>query len=222
MNRDHQLELSHFLRAFSNCQTSAASPSSAQSLEVVHVSLQGMEIRDVKGKQHNIAFDPPLKNLAEARSKMVELDDEARQKLGLGDVTIREFRPARGVDALVFGMVAFYYVCFFTLPYVMSAPSTSSPIFLSIHNFWDLVFPGGIETYAWVVRAIFWLVVAIHVVENVIFARTRLGRYEVPVGSSLWWMWMGTCFFEGVPSFRRFDRLVEDVRAREGRGKKRE
>jgi len=213
MNKDHQPELALYLRAWAGLSAAQASRSTLEDLK-----LDDMAIRTQDGALHHVRISPAMVSLSDARQTMVRLDREAREKLGVGDVTVAEFRPAKGMDAAVGGAVAFYYFCFFSLGKVVDSGDDEA-VWGSVRRFWDMVFPGGIVGYAWVVRTIFWLVVAIHATECALLDGTRLRKYGVRMGSGIWWMWMGTCFFEGYPSFKRFDRVVREIREREGKSK---
>ncbi|PKS11788.1 hypothetical protein jhhlp_001081 [Lomentospora prolificans] len=199
MNKDHQRELANYLRHFCKLpEWRVAQP------VMKDISLDNLTIQSTDGATHLIPFDPPMNSFSEARNRVVEMDKTARKALGLADVDITVYAAPRGVDVLVFGAVVFYYVCFFTLPWAVEG----SPIWA----FWDAVFPGGAGVYRWVVKTIFVPVLGIHLTEMAILHRTRMRPYGIVAGTGVWWKWMGSCFFEGYPSFRRFDRLVAEKR----------
>lgn len=168
------------------------------------ISLENMAIQSRDGKLHLVPFEPPMASYAEARKRVVAMDVAAREALGLGDVEVDRFTPARGVALCVFVSVVFYFFCFFSLPWAVPGSA--------VYSFWDTSFPGGFEVYKWVVRMIFIPVLGIHIVEVITLDMTRLRKYGVQRGSGLWWSWMGSCFFEGAPAFWRFDKLVEEKR----------
>jgi hypothetical protein len=213
MNKDHQPELILYLRAWAGLSPSQA----ARDPQLEALTLDSMGIRTSDGTLHEVPIAPPMGSFSDARHAMVRLDRVARERLGLGDVTVREFRAARGVDAVVGGAVVFYYFTFFSLPRVLGGEAGTA--WGMVRQFWDAVFPGGIDGYAWVVRTIFWMVVGIHATECFLLDRTRLARFGIPRGTGVWWLWMATCFFEGYPSFKRFDRVVAEVRDKEGKSK---
>ncbi|GKT87247.1 integral membrane protein [Colletotrichum tofieldiae] len=136
------------------------------------VTLEGMTIAagGLGGKEYHVAFDPPLTSWAD------------------------------GFDVVVFGAVAFYFVCWLTLGFVL--PGTP------IWSFLQTGFPGGPRLYRWLVKAIFLPVLGIHLTECYWFHRTRLQKHGIDFGTGLWWTWIGSLFFEGVCGFRRFDSIV--------------
>jgi len=208
MNKDHHRSLSLYLRHFNKLP--ARRVSSPPTMKDITVS--AMTIQTADGATHTIPFDPPMSSLSEARNRVVEMDKLARASLGLADVDITTYTRPRGFDSFVFGAVVFYFLCFFTLPWAVQG----NPIW----EFWNVVFPGGAETYRWVVRTIFIPVLGIHLFEMALLERTRLRKYGVERGTRVWWLWMGSCFFEGYPAFKRFDGLVRKKReVKEGKGR---
>lgn len=50
---------------------------------------------------------------------------------------------------------------------------------------------------------------------------SRLSKHSVKPGSAVWFGWILSAFFEGAPSYVRFDREVAKAKAEaEGQGKK--
>ena len=128
-------------------------------------------------------------------------------------VTVQQFNRPQGFDwAVAFG-VALNFVCFGLARAGLVEPG--SAVWGFLEAIW---FPGGPTGFKWLVNAIFLPVLAIHVTEVWWLDRTRLVPNGVRRGSILWWLWMGSCFFEGVMAFKRFDRIVEGLRsAKQGR-----
>ncbi|KAJ3471250.1 hypothetical protein MRS44_001349 [Fusarium solani] len=194
MNQDHTREISYYLRHYAHLSAGAASSPALRD-----VDLNGMTIRSKDGREHFIPFTPPLKGWGEAKDRIIEMAVEAREALGLSDVVIEGYRPPEGFGIIVTGSVIFYFFCAATLPWVQ--PGT---------DVWRLLetgFPGGPTFYSWLVNAIFWPVVGIHVVECYFFDR-KLQRHGVERLSGQWWLWLSNCFFEGFPSFKRVDGIV--------------
>ena len=52
-------------------------------------------------------------------------------------------------------------------------------------------------------------VVGIHAVEAYLLATTRLRKYNVEAGSSLWRKWVASCALEGFGAFQRIDAIVK-------------
>ncbi|ROT43434.1 hypothetical protein SODALDRAFT_327635 [Sodiomyces alkalinus F11] len=199
MNNHHKRELSHYLRHYSGLSARAAS-----SPELIEISLTGMTITagGSGGAKFRIPFEPPLSSPAEVRGRVVTMDTEARTALGIRDVYVTTYTPPRGFDIAVFGGVALYFLSYATLPHLL--PGT--PFWSALAAF----FPGGPRAFRWLVTALFWPVLGIHVFEVWWMHRTRLLPHGVDTGSRLWWTWVGSTFFEGVCAFRRIDSIIAD------------
>lgn len=205
MNADHTPELSRYLQHFAKVPSSRATGA-----VMTDITLSAMKLRDSKGETHVVPFEPAMKSFAEARTRAVSMDAAAREGLGLGDVSVTSYTPPRGLALFVFCSVAFYFACYLSLPWQVPGSAQRA--------FWDAVFPGGAAAQEWVVRAIFIPVLGIHIVEILVLERTRLARFGVRRGSGVWWAWVGSCFFEGYPAFQRFDGMVREARAANGKG----
>lgn len=197
MNQDHQRELSLYLRHYAGLSRQAASEPWLKD-----VTTEGMTIAagGLGGKEFFIAFDPALSSLADVRPAVVEMARVSREALGYSDITVTHFEAASGFALVVFISVAFYFFCWLTLGFVL--PGTP------IWSFLQTVFPGGPLFYRWLVKTIFVPVLGIHIGECCWFHKTRLRRHGIEFGTSLWWTWIGTLFFEGYPGFQRFDTIV--------------
>ncbi|KAL2880517.1 hypothetical protein SGCOL_004238 [Colletotrichum sp. CLE4] len=197
MNRDHQRELSLYLRHYAGLSRSAAS-----SPWLKDCTFEGMTIAagGLGGKEFFIEFKPALTAWEDVRPAVVEMARASQQALGYSDITVGHFAPPQGFDVVVFGAVAFYFVCWLTLGFVL--PGTP------IWSFLQTAFPGGPRFYRWLVKAIFLPVLGIHLSECFWFHRTRLQRHDIEFGTTLWWTWIGSLFFEGLPGFWRFDGIV--------------
>ncbi|KAM0258286.1 hypothetical protein ACHAQJ_003928 [Trichoderma viride] len=200
MNSQHTRELSHYLRHYVGLSPRAATASPA----IQDLNFNSMTIKTSNGA-YDVPFSPPLASWAEARPRIIAMDDTAREALGLSNIYITEYATPQGFDYIPFVGVVFYFVCAAGLPWVVPG---SAP--------WELlkvVFPGGPEGFRWTVRTIFWPVVGIHLVEAVLLDRWRLQKHGVARWSSVWWMWTGAIFFEGLTSWKRLDRVVAEKKA---------
>lgn len=70
-------------------------------------------------------------------------------------------------------------------------------------------FPGGAKTFLWVSDITFYPTLVIHATEAFWMDRSRLMKYNIERGSSMWWKWMASCFIEGYGSFARIDAQIE-------------
>ncbi|KAL7624719.1 hypothetical protein AAE478_006290 [Parahypoxylon ruwenzoriense] len=205
MNADHARELEEYLRAFNGVSASAA-----RGAQLADMTLDSMTVTCASGT-HAVSIVPPLGSVAEARVRLVDMSQRARQKLGLSAIRIATYAPPARWGILSFAGVSLYFVCAATLGLVQ--PGTRA---------WEVIdarfpaFPGGFGggddggalTYVWLVKAIFAPVLAIHVTEAWWMARTRLARHSVDAGTALWWLWVADTFLEGYPAMMRFDGLV--------------
>lgn len=201
MNKQHKRELSHYLRHYADLSTRAAS-----SPELVEISLTGMTITagGSGGAKFRIPFEPPLTSPAEVRGRVVAMDAEARVALGIRDVYVTTYTSPRGLDIVVFGGVAFYFLSYLALPCLL--PGT--PIWSAL----AAVYPGGPLAFRWLITTLFWPVLGIHVFEVWWMHRSRLLPHGVDAGSRLWWAWVASTFFEGVCAFRRIDSMIAEKR----------
>ncbi|KAI1213708.1 uncharacterized protein F4807DRAFT_197857 [Annulohypoxylon truncatum] len=197
MNADHAAEIEEYLQAFNGLSASAAAGA-----QITDMSLTSMTIKSASGT-HAVAITPPLKSAADARVVLVDMSATAKQKLGLSSIRVTTWTPPSGFGILTFAGVALYFVCAATYPLVTP---DSTPV---VWGLLDAVWPGGAQAYKWLVRAIFVPVMVIHVAEAGWMARGRLRRHGVKTGSRVWLLWTLGTFVEGLPSMRRFDRLVE-------------
>lgn len=150
------------------------------------------------GQTATIPFEPPLKSLREARERLVQLDKDALETLNRDSTPIKTFIPASANPGHLFNftqcLVAYvilsrganfrpgsllYDTLLFRVPEFAELLSTLRPYILS-------------------------LMLAIHITESVLMAR-KLSRHGLRPVDRLWWLWVGTCFVEGVTSFWRLD-----------------
>ncbi|KAI1266144.1 hypothetical protein F5Y18DRAFT_382580 [Xylariaceae sp. FL1019] len=196
MNKEHGAELKQYLRAFNGLSSSAAADA-----ELVDLSLDTLSIKSASGI-HKVRVSPPMKSLADARVRLVDMAQIAQQKLGLSDIRINEFKTPRGVGIVSFIGVSFYFASALALSLGLLRPGTAAWTIL------DNRFPYGAEGFAWLVNAIAIPVLIIHVTEAWWMAHGRLATYGVEAGSSLWFLWVVQVFLEGYPAMARFDGLV--------------
>ncbi|KAL7897825.1 hypothetical protein HDV63DRAFT_375941 [Trichoderma sp. SZMC 28014] len=201
MNSQHTRELSHYLRHYNGLSPRAAAASPAMQ----DLDFNGMTLKTSNGTTYSVPFSPPLTSWAEARPRVIAMDETAREALGLSNIYINEYAIQQGFDWAPFLGVIFYYFCAVGLPWLEPG---SIP--------WEMlkaVFPGGPEGFRWLVKAIFWPVVGIHVAEAFLLDRWRLQKHSVARWSRVWWAWEITIFCEGLTSWKRFDRLVAEKKA---------
>ncbi|KAF4627701.1 hypothetical protein G7Y89_g10448 [Cudoniella acicularis] len=196
MNADHQESLSYYLRHYTHL-----SSREARSPTLETISFEAMNIRTLDGKTHKVAFKPPMKNWGEARTRTVDMDRESREGLDISSIRITEFYPPKSTaHIVVIGGCLLALVSFVTRSQMMEG----SWMYKNVLTW----FPGGPDMFHWVVKMIAAPVVVLHAFEAFLLDRTRLRKYGVERGSSLWWKWMAMCFLEGYGCFQRIDAAV--------------
>lgn len=204
MNSQHVRQMIHFLRYYNDLP-----PNAATQPQLLDVSHQSMSIRSADGAKHNVKFSPPLQEWAEIRPRLLEMDETAREKLGLSDVYVTDFLPPSGFFTLLLCFLVLL-TCSLTamLPWV--TPGSAA---------WGtLVRWGGGEMAPIVARRVvlgaFLFALTVHVVEAVLFEKKRMQRHGVERWSGLWWKWMGCVMLEGATAWQRVDVVIERTRAK--------
>ncbi|KAF7882527.1 uncharacterized protein EAF02_005890 [Botrytis sinoallii] len=197
MNADHAGSLSHYLQHY--CQLSKSEASKPNLLDI---TLSSLQISSKSGKTHTIPLDPPMTSYADARPRFVAMDSECRDALNISPYTITRYEPPKTfLHRLIFGLCLITMVVFVTKSHIV--PGTL---------FYDNVlpwFPGGPETFLWISNKIAMPTFAIHVMEVIWMDRSRLMKYNIERGSSMWWKWMTSCLIEGLGSFARIDAMIK-------------
>ncbi|KAI9642838.1 hypothetical protein NHQ30_008572 [Ciborinia camelliae] len=197
MNADHASSLSLYLRSYCHL-----SPSEASNPTLLDMSLSSLTISSKSGKSHTIPLEPPMASYADARPRLVAMDGECRTALNISPYTITRYEPPKTFfHQFVFGMCFMTMVIFATKSYIV--PDTF---------FYDNVlpfFPGGAEMFLWISDKVAIPTIMIHVVEVIYMDRSRLAKYNIKRGSSMWWKWMASCMIEGYGSFARIDAMIK-------------
>ncbi|KAI1159383.1 hypothetical protein F5B18DRAFT_655724 [Nemania serpens] len=196
MNKDHAAELKLYLRAFNGL-----SPSAAADAQLTDLTLDTLSIKSASGV-HAVRISPPMKSLADARVRLVDMAARAQEQLGLSDIRVDRFSGPAGIGLASFIGVAFYFASAAAVALGFVRPGTWvwAPL--------ETYFPYDAAGFIWLVKAIALPVFAIHATEAWWMARSRLARYGVEVGSALWFMWVLETFVEGYPAVVRFDGFV--------------
>ncbi|GAW14904.1 hypothetical protein ANO14919_043090 [Xylariales sp. No.14919] len=207
MNKEHGADLTRYLQAYNGLSSSAAAGA-----QLTDLTLDTLTIKSASGV-HDVRISPPMKSFADARVRLVEMAERSQEKLGLSDVRVDRFIGARGAGLISFFGVTFYFVSAAALAAGLLDPGSAASAALDTYS------PYGAAGFAWLVKAIFIPVVAIHVTEAWWMANTRLAKYGVETGSALWFKWVLQTFLEGVPAFLRFDGLVQEARKKKDAAK---
>jgi hypothetical protein len=197
MNNDHADSLSLYLQHYSKL-----SARSARGAIMTDISLSAMTFQTTDGKTHTIPLKPPMISFADARTRSVDMDREARSALNVSSIKLTSYLPPRKPEhIIVFALCSMAYINFATKH--LMVPGTL--YYDKVLPWW----PGGPEGYLWTVDKVFWPMLAIHFTEAFLLDRTKLRKYGVERGSSLWWKWMVSVFIEGWGCWKRIDAEVE-------------
>jgi hypothetical protein len=189
---------------------------------MVDIDLEGITLRlpgcGDEERVYVVRFEPRLGAWGERRERLVGMTRVAKEALGVAateGVVVREYMPPRvPYDLAVFVAVLFYYFTFGLVRAGGFAPGGLSALVVE-----TVRFPGGVAGLKWLVNAIFVPVLAIHLVETWLLERTRLQKFGVRRGSRVWWLWVGSVFIEGAMAFKRFDIVVERLKAEGKKGR---
>ncbi|ROW06918.1 hypothetical protein VMCG_04136 [Cytospora schulzeri] len=231
MNKDHLGDMIAILQHHARL-----SASEAAGAEMLDLDLTSMTIRSASGV-HTIPLTPPMATWDDRRVRLADMSNDARRALestkeeepvsaptssppppsssgaaasaGAG-ANSSSTTPAaipyhwpRGADWISFAGLTFYWVSCVLVYGGFVTPGSG------IWRVLELVrFPYGPVGYIWLVRRIFALVLAIHAFESFWLDRSRLAPGGLRRGSKVWFLWVAAGFFEGLPAYRRWDRLV--------------
>lgn len=218
MNTSHQDSLTLFLRHYCHVPAASAKPSTTTLTGLNQDSLILSSSEEQGGrKRYYIPLTPPLPSLtspsisAEIRQRLKDMHGACLAGLGLSPIKITRYIPPQSAMEMV------TFVCVVLTMLSFSWRGNFQPG----SPFYQTFGLGYVPAFAGFCRAIQpWLLAStltIHGGEAVWMARTRLRRHQVEEWSWLWWRWVGTCFFEGFFSFRRFDGMVKEMEGREKR-----
>jgi hypothetical protein len=196
MNVDHQDSLTYYLQHYGKL-----SHRSARCAVLADISLSAMTLQTVDGKKHKIPFSPPMKSWSDARTRTVEMDRVARAALDISPIQVTEFVGPSGFWLLVPAM--------FLLTQVVSW--NTEKIIPGTWIYDDLLkyFPGGPEMFKTVGSRAALPAILVHIVETWYLDTSRLRKYGVECGSTLWFKWTGACMLEGFGAFQRIDAIVD-------------
>ncbi|KAJ5477457.1 hypothetical protein N7539_007601 [Penicillium diatomitis] len=206
MNADHADSLQLYLQAYNGITAKEAKGATLEDLTLSNLILSA------HGTRYSVPIQPPMKDYTEARVRLIALNNDSLQRLGRWDVTLTKYRPPRGFQAVIFGLVLFTYVTCWRR-------SNLLPGSFVYENMGFRVFPDFTHFIYTIWPVFFPAVLGVHVLESAALAVLRLQPLGVPFGSKLWAIWMGSCFIEGFGSFVRIRQIVNEERAKKN-GKK--
>ncbi|GIJ84482.1 hypothetical protein Asppvi_003329 [Aspergillus pseudoviridinutans] len=204
MNSSHADSLSLYLRAYCGVSAHYAQPAVLQD-----ISLSDLLIT-AKGTRYSVPINPPMASFSETRARVVAMHKDSLQRLGLSDITIREYRPPHGLQIVSLAMIVATLVVF-----------SRRSNFLPGSVFYEMT---GLDRYPVLTRfcynvapVVVGLLLGVHLVEVTLLAVKRLRPHGVRVASGLWFAWIVSNFVEGLPVWRRFDEMVREERMKRER-----
>ncbi|KAG6042215.1 hypothetical protein E4U41_002558 [Claviceps citrina] len=201
VNKLHARDLTHLVRHYCGLTKRQSAGASLRD-----VTLEGMRIRARgTGHDHVVAFSPPLQSWDDVRPRVVEMHAVALRGLGISDISMDKYHAPGLADMMVMLGVGLYFLSVASLPWIVPGSR--------LWGFLAACYPGGPETFRWLVKALMIPVVAIHVLEPLYLDLSRLRRHGVDRWSGQWCMWIVSCFFEGLMAFKRFDRVIARKKA---------
>lgn len=155
------------------------------------------------GQTSTITFDPPMKTLREARERLVQMDKDTLRILGRSDITVTRYIPPYVKLGHLFNFTQCMLV-YLLLP----RGANFRPGSLLYDSVLSMVpaFARFVLQVRWIVLPI---MLAIHVTEASFMAK-KVKRHGLSSADTIWWMWVGSSFVEGVTAFWRLDGLIAE------------
>ncbi|KAH8601862.1 hypothetical protein B0O99DRAFT_607619 [Bisporella sp. PMI_857] len=197
LNKDHQRSLSYYLQHYNSL-----SSFEARSPVLTDITFDYMTFRTSWGNISSIPLSPPMKAWSEARTRTVEMDRVSRKALGISHISLTEYKlPNSLFQRTIFALCILTVVIFATKQWIVKGTF----VYDRILPYW----PGGPEWFLWISNVIALPTLILHLGEAFLLDRTRLRKYGVERGSSLWFKWVISCFIEGFGCFVRIDETVK-------------
>ena len=201
MNNDHQDSLIRYLQYYAQL-----SSFSARNAHLVDISFDSLTILSSDRTPHAIPIKPAMTSWSEARPRVVAMDGEAVAGLGASDITVKKYKPPRGFMTVVFVVCLLTQICFCRRANFEPGSVLYDTLLRHIPSF---------ASFCRTVQPLlFWPLYLIHAGETVRMVTSRLEKHTVRMFSRVWWMWVLSCFVEGLGSFKRFDECVKEEKSR--------
>ena len=205
MNRDHQDSLIRYLQYYAQL-----SSFSARNAHLVDISFDSLTVLSSNSTPHTIPIKPAMTSMSEARSRVVAMDGEAVAGLGASSINVKKYTPPHGF-MMIFTFIAcsLTYICFCRRANFEPGSMFYNTLLTRVPNF---------ANFCWTYQPlVIWGITVIHAGEATWMVKSRLNKHTVRMFSGVWWLWLSSCFVEGIGSFVRFDECVREEEAkREG------
>ena len=209
MNSDHAESLSLFAQHYCKIPPSQSKTAKLTDIELDHMIIstsQSFTVSNRNVARNYVPITPPMSSFSEARERMVAMNNESLNGLGLSDIKVTTYRFPRGYHWVVFFAVTISFISF-------SRPEFTSPEHGGfLYDFWSMNgYAPGLAALGHTLQPYtFVLMLVIHTTEAAYLARSRLRKHGVKAGSPLWYVWTISCFLEGFGAFQRFDAIVQE------------
>lgn len=155
------------------------------------------------GQSSSVSFDPPMKSLREARERLVQMDKDTLRMLDRSDITVSRYIPPYTKLGHLFNFTQCLLV-YLLLPRGANFRPGSLLYDTLLHM---------VPSFARFVLQVRWIVLpimlAIHLFEATLMAK-KVKRHGLGSADTIWWMWVGSSFVEGITSFWRLDGLIAE------------
>lgn len=195
MNADHQDSLSLYLQVYNKVPSS-----DTKSARLEDLSLTDLVIT-AAGTRYSVPITPPMKSFSDARPRVVAMQKECLDRLGVSDIVVTEYRVPQGATAVVFALCVASYALFCRRSNFLPGSFVYDSMFSGVpaaaefcYRIQPLLFPG---------------LLGAHVLEAGLLAVKRLRRHRVPFLSGVWWAWVVSTVIEGFGAWQRFDGMVK-------------
>lgn len=194
MNKDHRLSLFDYLEYYGRVPLDGLDPKNRVEMldiELDHLTLQYSSHSEQRVSRR-IDLHPPLKSLAGAREKLVEMAHTAATSLGVSPTQVKHYKCPQTFGAWV-------------------SSSVGLVLFLAglTHEFGlaKRFYPTFDHTFQRFRLVLVWFLVLAHIGECVFIMRPLMKKYRVPYDVRP--KWYLSCVIEGFPSWVRFKSLVK-------------
>lgn len=210
MNADHQDSLIRYLRHYNQISSFSARTATLSTVDLSTLTISTCPT-PFSTKTYQIPMNPPLNSWADARPRLVALNNEACSGLGCSPITVKEYVPPSGL------MLVNFSLCFWTL-----STFCRRAHFVPRSLYYAVVFQyiPSFSSFCYKIQPlVFYAMVAIHLAEIIYMERSRLRRHTVRMFGRVWWTWLLSDFIEGWPATMRFDRLVKKEEEKQAKQK---
>lgn len=197
MNKDHKLAIEDYLNVYGNVIINKK----IDNIKMTHIGLDHMVIAFTHDDldfqiEKPIQFEPPLKDLSEARVKLVEMAKYAATKRGYAHFQIADY-----VYPNIYQFILIFIIYSPLISYFVPSILQNSYVLNTLSQ----------TKIDWLLRNslnITYLTIFIHVLEVIFIFRPKLVKYRVPTDYLIEWYIAG--IMEGFPAIKRFNKLIAE------------